>query len=110
MFGQDPKTNQWFYGGRLGLGVAAGLSFDYQGKRPGADLDSCGGHGTTVGTFGSLGASLGPYQLNLEQFAGGHDFGTGKSYSEGPTIGGLTLGPGGGLDLGVSIGIEVIGR
>lgn len=113
VIGQDPESGKWFWGGRLGLGLGGGLSFDYKGKRPGADEakgknTDCGQH-TTVGTFGSLGASLYEYQLSLVDFAGGHDFGTGRSYSESSVLSGLTFGNGIGLDLGVSIGVEVIG-
>lgn len=92
------------------MGFDAGGSFDAEGKRPGAELDRCHGHGTTVGTFGELGAAVGPYQWNLERFAGGYDFGTGNSYSEGPSSGGLSFGAGEGFEIGGSIGVEVIGR
>jgi RHS repeat-associated protein len=113
IFGQGPDSGKWFYGGRLGLGYALGYSYDANGKRPGAEeaqgkSTDCGRH-TTVGTFGSFGASFYNYQLSILDFAGGYDFGTGGTYSEGPESSGLSFGNGNGVDVGISIGIEVVG-
>ena len=110
VIGRDPTTGQWFYGGRLGLGIGGGWSFDYKGARPGATKTSSCGGGTSVGTFGGIGGNAGPYQWNPVQFAGGKDFGSGQTYSEGPEGGPLTFGSGSGIDIGVMIGVEVIGH
>jgi RHS repeat-associated protein len=111
ILGQEPGTNNWFYGGRLGFGIGGGFSIDPEGNRPGAkETSGCGG-GTTVGTFISAGASAFEYQFPIEQAAGGIDLPSGRTYSEGPTLGGgLTIGTGTGLDIGGSFGIEVIGH
>jgi RHS repeat-associated protein len=107
--GQDPATNQWFYGGRLGFGIGGGASFDYQGKRPGADGPDCD-HGTTVGVFLQAGASVGPYQWNPVDAHGGYDLGKGQGYSEGPAGGNLTFGNGEGVELSGAFGLEIIGH
>ena len=114
IIGQDPSTGAWFYGGRVGIGLDAGISYDPNGKRPGAEKkSSCGddGAGTTVGTFGDYGASFYNYQVPIEQFGGGIDITSGKTYSEGPTLGGSpTFGNGIGFDIGGSFGLQVIGQ
>jgi RHS repeat-associated protein len=115
IIGQDPSTGAWFYGGRIGIGLDAGISFDPNGKRPGAEKKSaCGdeGAGTTVGTFGDYGVNAGPLQYPIEQFGGGVDITSGQPYSEGPTLGSpaFTLGNGKGFDVGGSFGIQVIGH
>lgn len=110
IFGQDPTTGNWFYGGRLGIGIGGGFSVDPLGKRPGAETGGCGAS-TTVGSFGDFGGSVGGLQLPIEQFGGGVNLQTGKSYSEGPSLFGTASGGsgGGGIDFGGSFGIEVIG-
>jgi RHS repeat-associated protein len=112
VIGQDPVTGQWFYGGRLGLGVEAGVNFDPEGRRPGAESTSSCGANTTVGTFGGISLGAGPLKWELERFAGGIDLQSGQTYSEGPTIGSpnVTFGSGEGFDIGTAIGVEVIGH
>ena len=110
-FGQDPKTHQWFYGGGLGVGLGGGVSFNYKGARPGFDGKDCF-HGTSVGTFGSVSASAGPYQWNLDHFSAGTNFG-GKSvthYHNPPTYGGFTFGNGAGFSVGGAVGFDVYGH
>ena len=106
IIGQDPKNNQWFYGGRLGVGLAAGISFDYKGERPDAESSPCE-NGTSVGTFGSIGGSVGPYQGSID-FAGGLGSNS-AGYSQGPA-GNFTFGNGGGFEVGGSMGVEIIGH
>jgi hypothetical protein len=110
ILGQDPQTGNWFYGGRLGIGLGGGYSIDPEGKRPGRETGSCGAS-TTVGTFGDYGANVFGVQFPIEQFGGGINITTGNTYSEGPTPGGTASGGSGGtsIDVGGSFGIEVIG-
>ena len=95
IFGQDPTTGNWFYGGRLGIGIGGGFSVDPLGKRPGAETGGCGAS-TTVGSFGDFGESVDGLQLPIEQFGGGVNLQTGKSYSEGPSLFGTASGGSGG--------------
>lgn len=111
-FGQDEDTGAWFYGGRLGIGFDVGWSLDPNGKRPGAEQTGSCGPSTTVGTFGSAGINVGPLQWALEEFGGGIDLNSGKTYSEGPNLGSptITFGSGESVEIGASIGIEVVGH
>ena len=108
-FGQDPVTGQFFYGGGLGVGIGGGVSFNYKGKRPGSRALDCF-HGTSVGTFGSIGGSVGPYQGSVD-FSGGRDFSSTPSqgYSN-PPAPHFTFGNGGGVDFGGAVGFEVVGH
>jgi hypothetical protein len=110
IFGQDPETGNWFYGGRLGIGIGGGYSIDPLGKRPGAETRNGCDPSTTVGTFGDFGINIGRLQIPIEQFGGGRNLQTGKTYSEGPTLFGTASGGSGkSIDFGGSFGIEVIG-
>jgi hypothetical protein len=111
ILGQDPTTGNWFYGGRFGIGIGGGFSIDPLGKRPGAETGQSCGTSTTVGTFGDFGGSVGGLQIPIEQFGGGTNLQTGQTYSEGPSLFGTSSGGsgGGGIDVGGSFGIEVIG-
>jgi hypothetical protein len=93
------QTGNWFYGGRLGIGIGGGYSFDPLGKRPGAETAEGCASSTTVGTFGDFGINVGPVQIPIEQFGGGVNLQTGKTYSEGPTLFGTASGGSGeGID------------
>ncbi|WP_369981647.1 RHS repeat-associated core domain-containing protein [Xanthomonas bundabergensis] len=111
VFGQDPETDQWFGGGRLGFGVEDGISFDPYGKRPGRDKTPC--HGTTVGTYIGVGITFGPWSWNPIQGAAGVDIESGDTYQEGPEAAdAATMNPSPkyGLSVGGSMGLEVIGH
>ncbi|HYW91468.1 MAG TPA: RHS repeat-associated core domain-containing protein [Gammaproteobacteria bacterium] len=110
VIGQDPTTGQWFYGGRLGIGLGGGISFDYRGKRPGGGADSNCDHGTTYGDFMSASGSIGPYQWNPIDAHGGYDTTTGSAYHEGPLNNKFAFGNGAGVGIGGAIGVEVIGH
>lgn len=108
-FGKDPQTGQWFWGGRLGAGVEDGVSFDPLGKRPGRDETPC--HGTTLGTYVEVGATVGLWTWNPIQGAAGVDEETGDDYHEGPVpsdTATMNQSPKYGIDFGGSIGIEVV--
>ena len=110
LIGQDPTTGQWFYGGRLGIGLGGGGSLDLNGKRPGDTSGSSCGHGTTYGDFINLGGSVGPAQWDPIDAHGGYDTTTGHGYSEGPLNNHPTIGFGGGVEIGGSFGIEIVGH
>jgi len=110
IFGWDNDSGNFFYGGRIGIGLGGGWSVDPNGKRPGADTAKGCGSSTTVGTFGDYGINAYGVQFPIEQFAGGINLQSGKTYSEGPTAGGeASFGPSESFDIGGSFGIEVIG-
>ena len=108
--GQDNSTGQWFYGGRFGYGVGGGFSLDPEGKRPGAaETTSC--NGTTVGTFGQLGVTVGPFSWNPVQAAAGIDTTSGQSYHEGPVPADTaSFTKATTFEIGGSFGVEVIGH
>ncbi|RDD80981.1 Rhs family protein [Dyella tabacisoli] len=106
ILGQDEKTGQWFGGGRLGVGLSGGVSFDPLGQRPGADSGSC--NGTTVGTFGQIAATGGVLTWNPIQAAAGVDTTSDDEYHEGPMPAKTVTFNKVGFDIGVSMGIEVI--
>jgi RHS repeat-associated protein len=111
LIGQDPSTGQWFYGGRLGIGLGGGASFDYKGKRPSGDDGSSCGHGTTYGDFINAGVSVGPYQYDPIDAHAGYDTTTGQGYHTGPlNDGGITFGNGTGFEIGGAFGVEVVGH
>jgi hypothetical protein len=111
VIGQDPTTGQWFYGGRIGIGVGISGSLDPNGKRPGAGENRGCGHGTSAGGYGSIGFSLpSVFQWNPVEFQGGHDSTNGQNFSEGPGPGPVTFGPAGHFELGGGIGIQVVGH
>jgi hypothetical protein len=109
-FGRD--NGEWFGGGRIGLGIEDGLSFDPMGSRPGKDeTKSC--HGTTVGTYIEAGVTVGPWTWNPVQGSAGVDPATGNEYNEGPEAAQtatMNPSPKWGFDIGGSIGGEVIGH
>jgi RHS repeat-associated protein len=109
VFGKDNQTGQWFWGGRIGLGVEDGVSLDPMGRRPGRDETPC--HGTTVGTYIEAGVTVGPWTWNPVQGNAGVDLSTGDDYHEGPAAADtatMNNSPKYGLDIGGSIGGEVI--
>jgi RHS repeat-associated protein len=112
VIGQDPKTGDWFYGGRLGVGASIGGSLDPKGKRPGAGQDGSDcGHGTTLGVFNQLNASAGVYGGNIVAADAGLRLdGSGQGYID-------SMAPSDNLQLnrwgfgiGVSTGVEIIGH
>ena len=104
--GYNDKTGSFFGGGRLGLGVGGGFNLDLLDKGPEKEANSCSG--TKLGTFGSLGASFGPYGANLG-FEGGR-YTSGGDFSKGPSLGGTLNGLGGsGFSFGGAVGVQVIG-
>ena len=105
------KQDDGFMGGRLGIGLGIGGSFDYKGKRPRKDQESDCGHGTTYGTFIEGGIDVGPYQWTPISAHGGYDSGIGNGYSIGPLNidGGITFGNGAGISIGGAFGLEVVG-
>jgi RHS repeat-associated protein len=108
-FGKDNQTGQWFWGGRIGLGVEDGISFDPLGKRPGRDDTPC--HGTTMGTYVEAGVTAGIWTWNPIQGAAGVDEETGDDYHEGPVPADTATAnpsPKYGFDFGGSIGVEVV--
>jgi RHS repeat-associated protein len=108
-FGRDPQTGQWFWGGRIGLGVEDGVSLDPLGKRPGRDETPC--KGTTIGTYLEAGVTVVIWTWNPVQGAAGIDEETGDDYHEGPTpadTATMSPSPKYGLDFGGSIGVEVV--
>ena len=109
--GQSPTTGQWFFGGRLGVGLGGGASFDLNGDRPGGSTDpSKCDSGTSVGTFINAGAAVGPYQYDPINAQGGYNYGAGDYYSQGPVGSGLTFGNGGvGIEFGGAFGVEAVG-
>lgn len=111
VIGYDEVSGQWFYGGRLGVGVGGGWNLDTDARRPGGPENPGCEHGTTVGGYGSIGVGLpGVFQWNPEEFQGGYEFGTGHDFSEGPAPGPVTFGSPGHFEFGGSVGIQVIGR
>lgn len=111
-FGQDPATGQWFYGGRLGVGISAGGSIDPNGKRPGAgqDHNDCG-HGTTLGVFEQASFTAGLVGGNLIQADVGLDLdNSGNGYLDPPAPSDHLVLNRIGFSLGFSVGIEVIGH
>jgi len=111
-FGQDPTTGQFFYGGRVGVGVGIGGSVDPNGERPGAgkDGDNCG-HGTTLGVFnqadftaGVIGGDITHADVGLDLDDPGHGYVDPPAPSQYVSFNRY------GFSLGFSTGIEVIGH
>ena len=111
-FGQDPVTGQFFYGGRLGVGLSVGGSVDPNGKRPGAGQDGndCG-HGTTLGVFDQLSFTAGLVGGNLTQADVGIDLdNSGGGYLDPPAPSDHLVLNRVGFSIGFSAGIEVFGH
>lgn len=111
VLGRDNATGQWFWGGRIGLGIEDGVSFDPLGKRPGRDeTPAC--EGTTAGTYAGAGLTAGIWTWNPIQAAAGVDLSTGDEYHEGPSpadTATMNKPPTKyGFDIGGSMGVEVI--
>lgn len=120
--GFNPDTGNWFFGGRLGIGVGGGANLDPNDKGPEAiarrespyssDCPSlkAGDSGTRAGGFGSLGLSLGKYGISYGGQGGRFFDGTGDSYSKGPGFGPSFNALGGnGVSFGGAAGFEAIG-
>ena len=120
--GYNPNTRNWFFGGRLGIGIGAGANLDLNDKGPEAiarrespyssDCSSleAGDYGTRAGGFGSLGLSLGKYGLSYGAQGGYFFDGTGDSYSKSPGFGPTFNALGGnGVSFGGTAGVEVVG-
>ena len=110
-FGVDDSTGQFFYGGRLGVGVSVGGSLDWKGKRPGSgqDGEDCV-HGTTFGFFNTASATAGLVSVPVTEDAGINLDSTGTGYTDEPTLPDhVNLNKWGG-DIGWSTGIEVVGH
>ncbi len=110
LIGQDPRSGQWFYGGRLGIGLGGGASFDYQGRRPGGSERASCNHGTTYGDFIAASGNVGPYQWNPVDAHAGYDTATHRGYHEGPLSTKLAFGNGAGIGIGGAVGVEIIGH
>ncbi|WP_354513377.1 MULTISPECIES: RHS repeat-associated core domain-containing protein [unclassified Luteibacter] len=111
-FGRDPSSGEWFYGGRLGVGVSIGGSLDSAGRRPGADGKDCTS-GSTLGIFNQGGITLGPASWNPIQNSAGFALdGSGKGYVESGPADSLTFNRASAKAFGIgwSTGIEVVGH
>ncbi|EKE76807.1 rhs family protein, partial [Idiomarina xiamenensis] len=120
--GYNSKTNNWFYGGRLGIGFGAGANLDLIDRGPESlprrtspYADNCSTlsaneSGLSIGGYGNIGASLGPFSISYGAQGGRFFDGTGNSYSLSPGLSPSfnAIGAKGGLSFGGAIGFEVI--
>jgi len=105
-FGYNESTGGWFGGGRVGFGVGGGFNFNASDKGP--EGETCSRSGTKFGTFGSVGASVGPLGGSYG-FEGGR-YTSGGSFSKEPSLGATVSGLGGkGVSIGGAIGVQTIG-
>ena len=60
-FGKDPFDNKWFLRGSVGVGLAAGISFDPKGGFPKPDdAEPCDKNRGFIGSDAAIGITLGP--------------------------------------------------
>jgi RHS repeat-associated protein len=120
--GYNPDTGNWFYGGRVGIGMGGGANLDVNDKGPEAlartkspygqtcPSAEAGNNGTRAGGFGALGLSLGKYGASYGGQGGRFFDGTGDSYSQSPGFNPSFNALGGnGISFGGAAGFEVIG-
>jgi RHS repeat-associated protein len=120
VIGKNNSTRQWFWGGKLGIGMSAGFGFDALNNGPTEDVlrptpysDPCasmvsGTSGTSWGGFADIGANFGKYGISYGGRGGQHFNGSHGHYHSDPGLkyGFNALGRKG-LSVGGSAGIEV---
>lgn len=121
--GQHNSSNNWFVGGRLGVGVAAGVELNMLDNGPTArelrrnpygDVDPSikpGSSGTSFGGKVNIGGSFGPYSVSCSADGGQHNDGSNGFYRKDFGLDSPMFNPLGidGLSGGAYAAIEVFG-